>query len=62
MNDGRANVRSFLSGVNRVYRFDDVEPGRTYIVSITSRRFVFTPQVEQITVNIIDLNFSLNRK
>lgn len=57
LNDGRGNVRSVTSGVNGVYRFDEVEPGRTYIVSVASRRFNFAPQVVQITDNIVDLNF-----
>lgn len=57
LNDGRGNVRSVTSGVNGVYRFDEVEPGITYIVSVASRRFNFAPQVLPITDNIIDLNF-----
>lgn len=46
----------FTSSFGR-FQFEDVEPGRTYIVSIGSRRYTFTPQTVQVNDNIADLNF-----
>lgn len=45
------------SGPRGEYIFDDVEPGKTYIISAASRRFTFTPQVIQITDDLT--NFDL---
>ena len=39
------------------YSFEDVEAGGTYIVSVQSKRFQFTPQVVSIGENIEELNF-----
>lgn len=39
------------------YVFDDVEPGQTYLVSVRSRRFTFSPRVVNVNDNIADLDF-----
>lgn len=39
------------------YRFDGVESGQTYIVSVNSKKFQFTPQVVTVFDNLFDLNF-----
>ncbi len=40
------------------YRFDDVKAGQTYIVTIRSKQFTFSPQVVYLTGEMLDLNFS----
>ncbi|MEQ1921360.1 MAG: S8 family serine peptidase [Pyrinomonadaceae bacterium] len=47
-----------FTGAYGQFRFEDVEPGRTYLVSILSRRFQYAPQVLQINDNVTDLVFS----
>lgn len=39
------------------YRFDDIEVGQMIIVTVTSKRFAFTPQVVQVSDELKDLNF-----
>ncbi len=42
------------------FRFDDVEVGQTYTVTIRSRRYFFSPQVVTVNDEIEDLNFTAN--
>jgi hypothetical protein len=39
------------------YRFDNVEVGQTYVVSVASKRFTFTPRVISVTDELTDLDF-----
>jgi len=55
--DENGLIRTTTTGALGTYRFTDVEPGHTYIVSVASRRFTFAPQVVQITDNITGLDF-----
>ena len=50
--------RTVPTGVNGSYVFEDVEPGQTYIVSVLSRRFTYSPRVVQINDNIADMDFT----
>lgn len=47
-----------MSGKFGNFRFDDVEPGETYIISVTSRRYIFQAQVITVTEDTIDLSFT----
>ncbi|MGB2751691.1 MAG: kelch repeat-containing protein [Pyrinomonadaceae bacterium] len=49
-------TRNVLTGSRGNYIFDDVEPGKTYIISAASRRFNFTPQVIQITDDLTNVD------
>jgi len=40
------------------FRFAEVEPGHTYVVTISNRRFQFAPQVLTINDNVTDLVFT----
>ncbi len=57
LTDQNGSTRSVMTGRGGRYTFDDLEPGQTYIVSVSSRRFNFQPQVIQVTDNIAELNF-----
>ncbi|MBK7392348.1 MAG: carboxypeptidase regulatory-like domain-containing protein [Chloracidobacterium sp.] len=57
LTDQAGVVRSTITVKGGRYTFDDLEPGQTYIVSVSSRRFNFQPQVIQVTDNIAELNF-----
>ena len=39
------------------YSFDGIEAGRTYIVRVDSRRYIYDPQVVVLLDNIADLDF-----
>lgn len=54
-----ARPRMVATGVNGTFSFTDVEPGHTYIISVTSRRFGFANPTQVITVNdnIADIVF-----
>lgn len=69
-NDGRGLTNAYVTltdsqGATRIartsafgyFRFDDVEVGQNYIVSISSKRFQFTPQVVAVNDEITDLTF-----
>ena len=52
--------RVVRSGARGFYRFDDVEAGQTYILSIASRQFQFANPTRIISVvdNIVDADFT----
>lgn len=58
LTDTNGNVRTARSGTFGYYRFDEVEAGRTYIFSVRSKRYQFTPQVVNVTEDLTDLNFT----
>ena len=57
--DSNGISRTVRTGSFGYYNFDEVEAGRTYIVSVASKRFVFANPTQVITVNdnIGDLDF-----
>ncbi len=57
LTDQKGNVRTALASPYGQYRFDDVESGQTYIISVRSRRFTFAPRVLQITDSISNVDF-----
>jgi hypothetical protein len=57
MSDPSGATRTVGTGPNGVYRFEDVEGGRSYTMSVTSRRFAYSPVVIQVVDNIRDLDF-----
>ncbi|HMS41629.1 MAG TPA: carboxypeptidase regulatory-like domain-containing protein, partial [Pyrinomonadaceae bacterium] len=57
LTDSNGNVRTARTGSFGYYRFEDIEAGETYIISVTSKRFSFAPQVVQVNDNIANLDF-----
>lgn len=53
----QGQTRSVVTGRNGRFTFNEVESGRTYVVSVASRRFSFSPRVIQVDDNISDLDF-----
>lgn len=51
--------RSWLTRTSTLgyYRFDELDPGRTYIVDVKSRRNTFNPRVIQLFDSVADFNF-----
>jgi uncharacterized repeat protein (TIGR01451 family) len=56
--DSAGVARTTVSGINGVYRFDDVPSGQTYTVSVGSRRFTFLPVVITVTDQLAGLDFT----
>lgn len=54
-----AEPRTVITGRRGTYMFDDLEPGATYIVTVRSRRFMFSnpSQVISIVDNVTDADF-----
>lgn len=55
--DSNGQSRTVIAGRRGDYRFDDVESGQTYVMSVASRRHTFSPRVVQIVDNVSDLDF-----
>ncbi|MBK7707091.1 MAG: right-handed parallel beta-helix repeat-containing protein [Acidobacteria bacterium] len=60
LTDDRGNTVSTRSNQFGRYGFDDVEVGRTYVLAITSRRFVFEnpSRIIQVDDNLTDADFT----
>lgn len=59
MTDSSGNVRTTTSLDSGYYRFDDVEVGETYILSVRGKRYIFnqSSQVMNINEETNDINF-----
>jgi parallel beta-helix repeat protein len=55
--DMSGNSRSNRTGAFGYYRFEDVQAGSTYVITVTSKRFSFAPRVITVTETIMDLDF-----
>ena len=58
LTDADGNNRTVITSSFGYYRFDDVEVGQTYIISIVSKRFQFAPQVVFVSEEINALDFT----
>lgn len=58
LTDMSGNSQTALTGSFGYYRFEEVEVGATYIISINSKRYRFAPQFITITEAMEDLNFT----
>jgi hypothetical protein len=56
LTDQSNNVRSTITSARGFYQFTDVEPGRSYVVGVTSRKYIFSRQVIDLTDNIAGLD------
>ena len=55
--DPTGKLRRTRTGVNGHYTIEDVLAGQTYIISVGSRRFIFTPQTIKLTDNLTGVDF-----
>ena len=60
LTDQNGNTRTVRSSSFGYYRFDEVEVGQTYIVSVRSKRYQFAPQVVSVSEELSELNFYSN--
>lgn len=57
LDDGNGNVRTALTSSFGYYSFDNVEAGRSYTVTVQSKRYQFTPKLVTVGDAIEDLDF-----
>lgn len=58
MTDSSSNTRTARTNPFGYFRFFEIQAGQTYIVSISSKRFSFAPQVLTVMEDLTELNFS----
>jgi hypothetical protein len=58
LTDTNGGTRTALTGSFGYYRFNDVETGRMYVISISSKRFTFEPQAVPVMAEVEGLNFT----
>jgi uncharacterized repeat protein (TIGR01451 family) len=58
LTDSSGTSRSIVTGPKGGYKFDDVEAGQTYTISVLSRRFHFIPRVITVTDELSGLDFT----
>ncbi len=58
LTDPSGVTRTALANQFGYYRFDDVEAGQTYIVSVTAKRLQFVPRAVFVTDELNDLDFA----
>lgn len=56
--DQNGNIRSARSNMFGFYRFNEVQAGATYIVSVNHKRYTFTPQAVSVNEELTDLDFT----
>lgn len=57
LTDSMGSARTILTGKFGSFRFDEVEAGTVYIITINSRRYTFASQVISVTENLAGINF-----
>ena len=57
LTDVYGNTRTAAASSFGYYRFEDIAAGETYVVSIQSRRYQFTPQIVNVASQIENLDF-----
>jgi hypothetical protein len=58
MTDTNGNSRTALTNSFGYYRFEEVNVGQTYIISVRSKQYLFNPQVLTVLEEMTDLNFT----
>jgi len=55
--DSTGTIRTARTGSFGYYSFDEVEVGGTYVVSVGSKRFAFTPRILTVNDSVSDFDF-----
>jgi hypothetical protein len=51
LTDSEGNTRSTVSTAGGYYQFNDVEVGKTYVISATGKRFTFSQPIQVLNIN-----------
>lgn len=57
LTDTNGETRTVQTSAFGYYRFDEVEVGGTYIISVNHKRYFFVPQVVSFNEELTELNF-----
>jgi hypothetical protein len=57
LRDGEGTSMNATTNSFGFYRFENVPAGKTYVLSVISRQFRFTPQVLNVEDNMEGVNF-----
>jgi leucyl aminopeptidase len=60
LSDANGAIRTTLTNSSGYYQFTDVAVGEIYTLDAQSKRYKFTPQLVNVTEELIDLNFYLH--
>ncbi len=55
--DSHGNVRRVTTGSFGYFRFDEIVAGESYVVAVTSKRYVFSPRIVNPTDELTDVDF-----
>ncbi len=58
LTDELGNSRVVVTGRGGAYSFADVEAGHTYVISISARRYSYSPRVIQVSDNLTGVDFT----
>ena len=58
LTDSQGNSRTTATGKFGVFRFGDVAAGEIYVLSVSSKRYTFAPQIVTANADLIGLNFT----
>jgi hypothetical protein len=58
LTDASGNSRTARTSAFGYYFFDDIQAGQTFIVTVSSKRFRFGPQIITVIDAVTDLNFT----
>jgi CSLREA domain-containing protein len=61
MTDGAGATRSARTNPFGYYHFTDVQAGATYVFSVSSKQYSFSPQVVMVYEEMTDLNFTMGK-
>jgi len=57
LTDGNGFTRTARTSSFGYYSFDEIPAGRTYIISVDSRNYTFSPQIISVVDNLTDVDF-----
>jgi hypothetical protein len=57
LTDSQGESRTALTGKGGRFRFTNVTAGETYIISVSSKRYTYSPQVITVNEDLTELNF-----
>ncbi len=57
ISDENGQTRTFVTGRGGAFHFDDVEAGHTYVISVSAKRYHYSPRVLQVVDNVANVDF-----
>lgn len=58
LTDSQGNTRTAMTTTFGYYRFEDVSAGETVVISVSSKQYLFAPQVVSVMEDLNELNFT----